>query len=60
MTQPDAVAAWFVDVREERPPDRVLVGFRPGEHAGVDGGIGGAQDVLAGVGGEGDAGVRAG
>src|SRR5262245_14117353 len=45
----DAVAAWLVDVEEERLLDGVLV--RPGldEHAVLEKDVGGAQHVLAAV-----------
>ncbi|OBQ53244.1 hypothetical protein A4U61_03305 [Streptomyces sp. H-KF8] len=41
IAQLDAVAARFVDMEGERPPDRVLVGSRLDEQTGVDGEIDG-------------------
>src|SRR5215475_3174736 len=52
--QLDPVPAWLVQVQEERLLDGVLVRAGLDEHAAVQRDVGGAQDLLAGVGGERD------
>ncbi len=54
VAQFDPVAARLVDVEEERLLDRVLVGAGLDVGAGIEENVGGAQDLLTGVGGEGE------